>query len=41
MDMGAHARKHSGYHGSVECETDRTLQILRDLWELCWFAKVL
>ncbi len=41
MVMGAYARKHYGHHQSVECETNETLQILWDLWKLCWSAKVL
>ena len=41
MVMGAHARKHSRYHRSVECETDGALQILWNLWELHRFAKIL
>ena len=39
--MGAYARKHCRHYRSVKCEADRTLQILRNLWELHRITEVL
>lgn len=40
MDMGAYARKHSRHDRSTECEADRALSVLWNIWQLCGIDKV-
>lgn len=40
MDMGIHARKHSRHDRGAECEADRTLSVLWNIWQLCGADKV-